>query len=307
MRSENVSVSVDLTSIQENAQRIAATTSVPVLAVVKADAYGLGAEEIVSCLLDLVDSFCVFNLTEAIVIRKLIPETKEIICLGPPQEDHISDYLHYGVRPIIFTKQQARLMYSLSPVISIDTGMQRFACPKDDARCILQERLVDEALTHATNVNQVDVFKDILYGFSVKCHAANSSLLAYPETFLDAVRPGLALYQNAVRVSTHLAECHKSKSPVGYSGFTSIFHGIIPVGYSHGLRNGPCSIEGKLHKILEIGMQTTYIELSESNYSGQEVILFGDDVNLSAISREWGTGQHEALVILSGMGKLLYT
>ena len=65
-----------------------------------------------------------------------------------------------------------------------------------------------------------------------RLHAAGTALLGIPEARLDAVRPGLALYRGAVRVSAPLAEVHASAGPVGYSGFTPSTgrHGVILAG-----------------------------------------------------------------------------
>ena len=66
-RSRHVSVRIDLARVRANAQDVKRRvgTGVAVIAVVKADAYGLGAARVADALADVVDEFCVFSLDEA--------------------------------------------------------------------------------------------------------------------------------------------------------------------------------------------------------------------------------------------------
>ena len=60
-----VRVEIDVRRIRQNVVDIRQLTRVPVIAVIKADAYGLGAERIAPAIADLVDSFCMFKPEEA--------------------------------------------------------------------------------------------------------------------------------------------------------------------------------------------------------------------------------------------------
>jgi alanine racemase len=134
-------------------------------------------------------------------------------------------------------------------------------------------------------------------------HAAGSSLLHEPSAWLDAVRPGLAIYQGAVRVSATLVEVRKSKGPAGYSGFEVPWHGVILAGYSNGLRTGPCLVNGQPSRILEAGMQSAFVEVQPGDQAGSsEVILLGDSLSEAEVGKAWGTTPHEALLRLAGAG-----
>jgi hypothetical protein len=63
--SSSVTVRIDLARIRASAQEIRRRTGVAILAVVKADAYGLGAAQVAEALADLADGWCVFSLAEA--------------------------------------------------------------------------------------------------------------------------------------------------------------------------------------------------------------------------------------------------
>src|SRR5205085_3475106 len=66
MNNPYVTVHVDLARLRRNVEQIRELVKVPVLAVVKSDAYGLGAARVSEALADLVGGFCVFSLHEAV-------------------------------------------------------------------------------------------------------------------------------------------------------------------------------------------------------------------------------------------------
>jgi len=69
--------------------------------------------------------------------------------------------------------------------------------------------------------------------------------------WLDAVRPGLALYRGAARISARLVDARDTRGPTGYSGFVSSTgrHGVILAGYSNAVRPGPCTVNGVRREI----------------------------------------------------------
>ena len=184
--------------------------------------------------------------------------------------------------------------------------MQRFSCPADQLDAMFITVHFDEAFTHATTLDRVARLLEFVGNRGLRLHAAGSSLLHEPSARLDAVRPGLALYDGAVRISTQLVDSRKSNGPVGYSGFIATHHGVIPAGYSHGLRAGPCFINNRPSRILEVGMQTAFVETSETNKVGDEVVLLGDSIRLSDVASAWKCSQHEALTRLCGIGTRQY-
>ena len=188
-----LSVKVDLSRVADNARGIRALTGVRLLAVVKADAYGLGAKQVVRALAEIVDGFCVFRLQEAIDAEIWTNTRKETIALGPDDGASASDYLAAGVRPAVWTEVQATSLRDARPLLAVDTGMQRFNSPPEQIDRVLLAGGCDEAFTHAISLLQVARLKEIAGGRRLKLHAAGSSLLDEPMSWLDAVRPGLAL------------------------------------------------------------------------------------------------------------------
>jgi alanine racemase len=300
--SASVTVRIDLQKIRDNAQSIRSLTGVELLAVVKADAYGLGATRVVPALADIVDGFCVFSFSEAVEARIWETTGKRTIALGPDLNVNVDEYLKERVNPSVWELKRAETARAAKPVLSIDTGMQRFCCPADQIEAILSSGQFDEAFTHATRLEQVEMLVKLVGNRGLKLHAAGSSLFHEPSARLDAVRPGLALYQGAVRVSTRLIDVRKSNGPVGYSGFSANHHGVIRAGYSNGLRSGPCLINGLRSRILEVGMQSAYVETIAADRVGDEVVLLGDGLTEAEVAAVWKSGPHEVLTKLCGAG-----
>jgi alanine racemase len=311
-RSRHVTVQIDLDRVSDNAREVKQRVGpgVAVIAVVKADAYGLGAPRVAAALADGVDEFCVFSLEESVEADLLKLTGKPVLALSPPGTLNSDDYLRHGVRPAVSSAEQAKALRAARCVLSVDTGMQRFACPPDEVERALDAGGCTEAFTHATRVEAARRLVQLVGNRrgNLRLHAAGTALLGTSEARLDAVRPGLALYRGAVRVSAPLAEVHTSAGPVGYTGFTPSTgrHGVILAGYSHGVRRGPCVVDGRPSRVLEVGMQSSYVECSPHDRPGDEVVLLGDGLTEDAVALAWGTTAQLVLVQLCGAGTREY-
>lgn len=302
--SPHVRVEIDLRRIRQNVLDIRQQTGVSVIAVIKADAYGLGAKEIARAIADLVDQFCFFSLGEAKAIDLWKLTGKSAITIGPPDSDDPQEYLSRHVRPAVSNPEQASRLKAAHPILCVDTGQQRFACPPDLIDQTIREGEIDEAFTHATSLEQVQRFRELMEGKVRLLHAAGSSLLHEPEARFDAARPGLAMYAGAVHVSTPLVEVHQTHGPAGYSRFQSTHHGVVLAGYSNGLRIGPCLVNGHPSRILEVGMQSAFVKIGPEEKIGDEVVLLGDALTHEEIASAWATTPHEVLFRLAGSGIL---
>jgi alanine racemase len=308
MHSPHVRVQIDLARIRQNAADVARRVGVPVWAVIKADAYGLGAAQVAAALADQVEGFCVFRLEEAEAIDLWRLTHKPAIALGPPSTLDPARWIAAHVRPAVSTADQARQLADASPLLCVDTGMQRFGCDEDEIGAVVDAGTIVEAFTHATRVEHARRLVELMAGRSMKLHAAASSLLDVAEARLDAVRPGLALFRGAVRVSTKLAEARRSEGPIGYGGWVNEggFHGAILAGYSHGLRPGPVMVNGRRQRVMEVGMQSGYATLDAEDCAGDEVVLLGEGVSESDVAFAWGVTPHQTLLVLAGMSEQQY-
>ena len=306
--SAHVSVRIDLTRIRANVLAVRAKVGVPVLPVIKADAYGHCAVEVAEAIKDVSDGFCVFSFEEAQSsdLHKLT--NKPVLTLGPPQVRDIEIHVRHGVRPAVTTVEQARALREVHPILCVDTGMQRFACPPELIDAVIEAGDIKEAFTHATRVEHAEKLVELLGGRGMTLHAAATALLDEPRARLDAVRPGWAIYRGAARVATNLVEVHDARGPAGYTGFTTTTnrHGVILMGYSSGLRPGPCSVNGERRRVVEVGMQSAFVELGAGDRVGDEVVLLGDGVTESDVAAAWGGSPQEALTTLARSGRRTY-
>jgi alanine racemase len=297
----HVQVRVDLRRIAQNVEQIARQTGVKVIAVVKADAYGLGGERVARAVADLVDGYYVFDPAEAIQSRLQQTGRRTIAMLCA--SDDPSDYLPHKIQPVVWDEQRATALRQAKPVLSVDVGQRRFGCAPDQAKDILRAGGIDEALAHATRLDHIAILKQAVEGMpGIRLQAAGSALLNEPAAWLDAVRPGLAMYRQAVRVSARLIDARDATGPAGYGGFVTARHGLIRCGYSNGLRVGPCLVNGQRRRLLEVGMQSAFVELGPGDRVGDEVVLLGDGVSEADVAGDWRCTPQEALYRLAGAG-----
>ena len=280
--------------------RSALSTGVPVIAVVKADAYGLGAVAVARAIEKLVEGFYVFEASEALAAGlHQLSGTYTIALLGGLG-------VHDSIRPVVWTLEQAPAAKGRAVVVSVDTGQQRFGCPAVKLDALLSAVDSHEAMTHASTAEQAALFAEVLESRGGRArfrrHAAGSALLGNPAARFDAVRPGIALYQDAVTVTAPLVHAADSTGPAGYTGFVVPRLGVILAGYSHGLRVGPCRVNGAPRRLLEVGMQSSFVEIGPGDRVGDAVELLSPALAPQAVARSWGVTPQAALVSLARCG-----
>ena len=201
---------------------------------------------------------------------------------------------------------RATALRRANPVLAVDTGMQRFACPPAQVAAVIQAGECTEAFTHATTLEHVAALRDAVALHDLFLHAAGSSLLHEPAAWLDAVRPGLALYTGAVRATARLIEARDTVGPAGYTRFAARRHGVILAGYTTGLRPGPCLVNGRRSTVIEVGMQSAFVALEPGDKIGDPVTLLGDGLTESDLAAAWKISPQEVLTRICRLGKREY-
>lgn len=295
MRTTYVSVTVDLDQIRASAEHVRKRTGVPLIAVVKADAYGLGAGPVADALAGVADDFAYFHLDEARAVGR------PGLVMAPPDADPV-EYRELNARPMIGTREQARRYAGLPVAVNLDTGMQRFGCPPHELDDLIERSTVHEITTHAATPAAVQLLRRIVGGRRYPMHAASTSLLDCPEAWFDAVRPGLALYRGAVRVTARLHSVRQTRGAAGYTGFECPRVGILLAGYSNGLQPAPVLINGRRQHILEVGMNTCFVSVDEADCAGDEVVLLGDGLGEAELAAHLRVREHEILCRYTSFG-----
>ena len=125
-------VKIDLDAIRANFDNVYQKAGVPVMAVVKADAYGHGAVQVAQLLADRCAFFGVSSLSEALELR-LAKIENPILILGHTPVSAFPEAIANGIRIAIFTwedalalSQEAQKQNKTAPFhFAVDTGMSR--------------------------------------------------------------------------------------------------------------------------------------------------------------------------------------
>ena len=299
MPSPSVHVQVHLDRVRQAAEEIRQSSGVDLIAVIKADAYGLGAVRVADALTGVASEFAYFTIEEAQQVRK------PGILLGPPIASPDA-HTELGLRPSLGKLEHAERYGAIPSLINLDTGMQRFGCAADQLETLLARSGSREVFTHAGNAAAVERFVAATPA-ELRRHVACSALLGEPQTHFDAVRPGIALYRSAVTVTTQLVEVRDPSGSSGYTGFSAERTGVILVGYSHGLRPCPLQINGRREQTLEIGMNSAYVSVGPDARIGDTVLLLGDQLPIDEVAKLQGSRPHEILCRYTGLGQREYT
>ena len=192
--------------------------------VVKADAYGLGAENVSRAVEDAVDFFAVSTSFEAMQLRAA-GIGKPILILGHTWPEDYEEMIRLDVRINIFREEDALILNSVAESMgknakvhfSLDTGMSRlgFSATEESADAMLRiSRLpgieAEGIFTHFAKADDPDlgdarkqfvIFSDFIAMLKEKglelpiCHAANcAGAMVMPDTSLNMVRLGIAAY-----------------------------------------------------------------------------------------------------------------
>ncbi len=129
---------INIKAVRENARFFKERTGAKLCAVVKANAYGHGAEEITNALSGLADSFAVALIEEGLAIKP-VAGGKEILVFSPPtDEEEACALILEGFTACVvdfasaklLTEQAARLQKRINVHLKINTGMNRYGLGK---------------------------------------------------------------------------------------------------------------------------------------------------------------------------------
>jgi len=315
-------VTIDLASIRRNVRTLLGLLDGAGLwAVVKADGYGHGAVDVGRAALEAgATTLGVATLAEALALRRELPLAR-IVVLGPTAPADVAQ------------ARQARLELCVSHAdvpdgvavhLKLDTGMGRWGLSELAA----PGSSVVGLMSHFAAADSDPVFtKEQLARFlaatsahaHLERHIANSAgTLRFPDSHLDAVRCGIALYgispfgtdparddlrpvlrwESSVAIVKILAPGESTGYGRRFVATVPTRVGIVPVGYADGFRRDMTGTEivvaGERARVVgTVSMDALAVVLPDGAGAGDAVTLIGDGVLIEAHARVSGTIPYE--------------
>lgn len=270
---QNLQIYIDLNAILRNYQYLQSISKAKISAVVKANAYGLGAAVVSRALEDAgCKIFFVARLEEGVELR-LSGIRSDIYVLHGIFAGEEKEFVQYHLMPVLNSFQQASLWnvhaascsQQLQCMIHIDTGMNRLGMSCMEAIAtqdlsglnisyVISHLACSDELGHIRNAWQLEKFQSYQYLFPM----AQRSLVSSSGIFLksayhfDLLRPGKALYGlnpipyktnpmlNALSLFAKIIQIREiiEDDFVGYNSTYKVTVGTkiatIPLGYSDG-------------------------------------------------------------------------
>ena len=364
---------VNLASLRHNlrvVERRLAGSGAEVWGVLKADAYGHGAPAVARTLERAgMPGLCVALLEEGVELRTAGIRAPILIMGGyyGPRFEGLEELVAQRLTPVVYDPGTVERLAAvvresgLPPAaihVKVDTGMGRLGVPDDDAEVVAlldavaarPELRLDGLMTHFACADSEDLeatraqlrrFREVerlaaARGLVPRLrHAANSAaLLRLPESRLDMVRPGIALFgvspttadevpdlRPVVRVRTEVVALRtvRAGQPIGY-GHTwrperDALVATIPLGYADGLsrhlsNRGAMLVRGRRAPIVgTVSMDLTMVDLTDIPGArlGDEVVALGaqegplgkDAITAAEIAAHAGTIPWEVLTSIS--------
>lgn len=357
---------IDLDCISHNLNLIKKITGLPVIAVVKADAYGHGALEVSKRLLtEGVSYLAVAYLEEGVRLREA---GINVPILALFEREEFSDLIDYNLIPVIHDMDMAKRLSEeaikrnvmIDVHVKIDTGMGRLGIKTERAISDLKRIMsfgnirIRGIMSHFSEADIADKdyamrqihefmgIRDALNLDGVVYHIANSAaVFSIRDSYLDAVRPGLAIYgyspfpdfrddktvtelRPSMTVKTRILTIRKvSKgTPISY-GRTFIttrdsLIAVLPVGYADGFmrslsNNADVLIREKRAPVVgRICMDLTMVDVTGINdvSTGDDVILIGrqgdEEITTWELAKRAGTIPYEITISLGSRSRRVY-
>lgn len=330
--------------------------------VVKGDAYGHGAQVIARHLVELgYHTVGVADLEEAVALVDAGIEAT-IIVLSATLPEHSEALVAYGCEPVVCTLEMAESLARAAQQmgtravvhVKVDTGMGRIGIRPDQVvefleRCrYLPSLHVRGLMSHFPRADeadktfskeQIEKFRRVIEatkgcGIAVRHMANSAAVFDLPESYFDAVRPGIAMY--GLRPSSQLANPRVQElapvlewrtritflkevaAGVGLS-YGHVFRtqrpsliATVPVGYADGLnRNLSNRLDLLVHgmrcpQVGRITMDMSLIDVTALRGQvqlGDEVVIIGrertEEVTADELAEKLGTINYEVVTAIS--------
>ncbi len=323
---------IKVENLVENVKSLCGFSQKPIIAVVKADAYGVGAMQVCSVLEGLkeVSAFAVACVEEGIELRKAGTK-KKILVLGGVLKGEERAFVEYALTPVVSHREHLKVLEGIDIPIQVkyDTGMGRLGFLEE----LVKDPRVEGVLSHLSSPLdedhsrlQIERFQRITkhYQNLKYVHMESSAGVIYHIPFTTHIRIGLALYGEKpmpnypvelkpvleLRAKLLSVKTLPTGFPVSYSKSyitdkpTRV--GVVAFGYADGLMkslSGKANLfyRGKPLRILgNITMDMTMVDLTNTDAKvGDWVEIVGQNQSFTDLAKLAGTIPYELMTNLS--------
>ncbi|HAS6078179.1 TPA: alanine racemase [Vibrio vulnificus] len=350
---------IDLVALQHNLQLIKQQAPhSKLMAVVKANGYGHGLRHVAKHAVGA-DAFGVARIEEALQLRACGVVKPILLLEGFYSSGDLPVLVTNNIQTVVHCEEQLRDLENAeleTPVVvwlKIDSGMHRLGVRPEQYQAFV-ERLhqcpnvakplrymshfgcADE-MNNEMTPTQIELFLSLTRGCKgERSLAASAGLLAWQESQLEWVRPGIIMYgvspfgdktaselgyKPVMTLKSHLIAVRdvKAGESVGY-GATWISErdtkvGVIAIGYGDGYPrtapNGtPVLVNGRKVPIagrVSMDMLTVDLGPDATDYVGDEAILWGADLPAEDVAQHIGTIAYELVTKLTSRVEMSYS
>jgi alanine racemase len=356
---------IDLSALRHNITAIRKKVSGrEIIPVIKADAYGHGSVELCKYLSGTleIENFGVARVVEGVTLRREGLKGVSLIILSGFFKGEINDIIKYSLEPSVFSVHELKILNAaasaantvISVHLKVNTGMNRLGIRPCEARGFfsliskLKNIRLRSVYTHFADSdleNDPMTLKQSALLASIKkyaptgvfFHAASSAAaVRYPETYFDAVRPGIAIYgaldgvflRKMIKLKPvmtmkarviNILTLEKGES-VSYAGLYRAKKretiAVVAIGYGDGF---PRSLTNKWHVMINgkkspvigrVCMDLTAVKPPAGTKIGDEVLIFGEDrkgaIKVEDMAKAAGTISYEIFTGITGRVKRIY-
>jgi alanine racemase len=316
-------ITVDLGALRRNVRTLRrALDGSHLWAVVKANGYGHGAIDVAGAALGAgATALCVATIPEGLELRSEY-RMERVVVMGPAGSNREVAQARDAALELVIA--DGEIPDGIRVHLKLDTGMGRYGLSELPAPPVEVVGLMTHLATADSDLDfaraQLERFRSATAEFShLTRHAANSAAtLRLPESHLDAVRCGIALYglspfntdptadglEPVLSWQSALAQV-KRLEPGQSTGYgrrfvaaESTWIGIVPVGYADGFRRDLTGTEvrvaGEPRRVIgTVSMDSFAVELDRELPVGSPVVLLGHGVLAEQHAAVAGTINYE--------------
>lgn len=327
---------IDLKRIEKNVLATRRLVGVPVMLMVKADAYGHGLVKVAKRAENVVDAFGVETLEEGVKLRSAGIKS-EILVLALCENEIFRAYKRDLTIGLHNREQFAKIVSlidsnrinpaKLRTHVKVDSGMHRLGFCLDELQIVLQKakalgmnvagiysHLRDETESQKSTF---DRFVEVAKGYypDIKAHLASSHSLFNPNLRYDGVRLGINAYNGAMSAYSQVVESRRLQAGerVSYGDFVlqkATNTAVVFGGYADSIaRENPSSVRIRGKKCAVIGnvcMDCFVVDTGDLEAKvGERVLLFDSDT-ASEVASERNTIEYCLMTSQKGRIQRVY-